>query len=167
MKYLSNGSYKQDPLLKLVLGFSLVFVIGLWVSNILLYIERFGFSSQAVIDYYLGDNEFSNPVSYSGLLELTHIHLFVYGLYLLLINHIMLFTNISAYIKLGLIFMSFASGIANILAGWLVRFLSPSFAYFKIGSFLVFQCSGALVIIFSFLSFKNNGCFKDNDARPR
>lgn len=161
MKYLINGNYKEDPLLKLVLGFSLVFIIWLWVSNILIYIEKMGFSYQSVVEYYRGNDKFSNPVSYRGLLEVTHMHLFVYGLYLLLINHLMLFTNLSDRIKLISILVSFISGISNLSAGWLVRFLSPSFAYFKIGSFWVFQGSTALIIIFSFVSFKNNACSND------
>lgn len=161
MKYLINGSYKQDPLLKLVLGLSLVFIVWLWVSNILIYIEKMGFSYQAVVEYYRGNDEFLNPASYRGLLEVTHMHLFVYGLYLLLINHLMLFTGLSNRIKLTFILASFISGISNLFAGWLVRFLSPSFAYLKIGSFLAFQGSSALIIIFSFASFRNKACFKD------
>lgn len=162
MKYLVNGSYKNDPLLKLILGFSLIFIIGLWISNALLYIDKIGLSYRAVIDYYRGDGEFSNPLSYQGLLEVTHAHLFVFGFYLLLINHLMLFTGIPDSIKLILILISFISGMGNLSAGWLVRFLSPSFAYLKISSFCIFQISTALIIIFSFFSFKNGACAKDN-----
>ena len=160
MKYLINGEYKKDSLLKLILSLGLVFIIFFWITNILLYAEKMGVSYQSVVNFYLGDEEFRNPLSYLGLLEVTHFHFFSFALFLIMLNHLMLFTNASAPLKLALIIMSFLSAAGDMGAGWLVRFASPSFAYLKICSFWIFQASTLFIIVLSFVSLKNRGCPK-------
>jgi len=51
-----------------------------------------------------------------------------------------------------LILVSFVSGFLDIATGWLIRFVSPEFAYLKVSSFIVFQASFLLLLIFSFMS---------------
>jgi hypothetical protein len=165
MKYLINGNYKNDTLLKLILLLGLIFILIFWVTNILLFAEKMGFSYKSVVNYYMGDEEFRAPLSYLGLLEVTHFHLFSFALFLIMLNHLMLFTRISFPVKMALIVISFVSAAMNMGAGWLIRFVSPAFAYLKIYSFLIFQVSTLLSIIFSFVSLKNRGCSKTEDER--
>lgn len=152
MRFLINGGFNNSRPLQIILVFTLIYVTLLWVTNLLLYIEKIGFTYTTVVDYYLGsEGEFKNPVSYMGLLEITHFHLMAFAFVLLLVNHLMAFLDISDSIKLPIIFVSFVSGLGDMGAGWLVRFVSPTFAYLKIGSFVVFQISLLFLLAFSFL----------------
>jgi len=158
MRFLKEGSFNNNGLLQLILFFTLIYLLILWVTNTLLYVEKIGFRYTAVVDYYLGsEGEFKNPVSYMGLLEITHFHLFVSGMALLLLNHLVTFTNLPRSLKLSLIILSFVSGLGDMGAGWLVRFVSPIFAYLKIGSFVVFQISLLFLLASSFLVYRKEG----------
>ena len=108
MKFFVNGDFSNSRLLQIILFFTLLYILILWITNILLYIEKVGFTYNSVVNYYLGsEEEFKNPVSYLGLLELTHFHLFVFALALLLVNHLTAFINVPQSLKLSLIFCPF------------------------------------------------------------
>lgn len=155
MKFLKDGDLSSSRLLQIILAFTLMYMAVLWFTNILLYVEKIGFTYASVVDYYLGsEDEFKNPVSYRGLLEATHFHLFVFAMALLLVNHLTAFTNVPQTLKLTLILLSFISGLADIGGGWLIRFVSPGFAYLKIGSFILFQTSFLFLLAFSFFALK-------------
>ncbi len=151
MKFLTKGDFNNSRLLQIILVFTLVYVLFLWVTNLLLYSERIGFTYDVIVNYYLGsEEEFKNPVSYIGLLEATHWHLFVFAMALLLVNHLTVFSNLNQFLKLFLIIVSFLSGLGDMSAGWLIRFVSPSFVYLKLWSFIVFQISFLILLVFSF-----------------
>ena len=155
MKFLTKGDFNNSRLLQIILVFTLVYVLLLWVTNLLLYSERIGFAYDAIVNYYLGsEEEFKNPVSYIGLLEATHWHLFVFAMALLFVNHLTVFSNIHQFLKLLLIIVSFFSGLGDMSAGWLIRFVSPSFAYLKLWSFIVFQISFLILLVFSFTALQ-------------
>ena len=155
MKFLTKGDFNNSRLLQIILVFTLVYVLLLWVTNLLLYSERIGFTYDVIVNYYLGsEEEFKNPVSYIGLLEATHWHLFVFAMSLLLVNHLTVFSNLNQFLKLFLIIVSFLSGLGDMSAGWLIRFVSPSFAYLKLWSFIAFQISFLILLVFSFTVLK-------------
>ena len=155
MKFLTKGDFNNSRLLQIILVFTLVYVLLLWVTNLLLYSERIGFTYDVIVNYYLGsEEEFKNPVSYIGLLEATHWHLFVFAMSLLLVNHLTVFSNLNQFLKLFLIIVSFLSGLGDMSAGWLIRFMSPSFAYLKLWSFIAFQISFLILLVFSFTVLK-------------
>lgn len=81
------------------------------------------------------------------MLEVTHAHLPVMGLVVLLLTHLMIFAPYSERARKGLIWSSFLSALAGEASGWLVRFVHPAFAWLKIASFLAFQASLALLIL--------------------
>jgi hypothetical protein len=154
MRFLVNGEFiGKSRLLQIILYSSLLYLAVLWVTGLLLYVDKLGFTYDAVAGYYLGSEEkFTNPVSYRGLLEVTHFHFFAYGMILLLLNHLATAANIPGSLKLFFILLSSASGVANISVGWLVRYVSPFFAYLKIGSFVTFQLSFLTLLVFSFFA---------------
>jgi hypothetical protein len=53
----------------------------------------------------------------------------------------MIMTNLSVPVKVWVSAIVYISAIADEAAGWLVRFVHPDFAYFKIASFLVLEIS--------------------------
>ena len=153
MKFLVNGDFNNNRLLQIILLFVLIYTGFLWFTNILLYVEKIGFTYTSVVGYYLGsDEEFRNPISYGGLLEVTHFHLFVFAIALLLVSHLTVFSGINQRLKLPLITVSFISGFLDIASGWLIRFVSPEFAYLKVLGFIVFQTSFAILLISSFFA---------------
>ena len=155
MKFLVNGDFNNHKLLQTILLFVLIYTVCLWFTNVLLYTEKIGFTKASVIEYYLGrEEEFRNPVSYRGLLEGTHSHFFTFAIALLLVNHLTVFLDINQRLKFLLILVSCISGFFDITSGWLIRFVSPMFAYLKIVSFVLFQTSFLFLLVFSFMSLK-------------
>ena len=153
MKFLVNGGEKNSRLLQIILLFTLFYVLLLWITNILIYTERIGFDFKSVVEYYRGSEEsFRNPISYLGLLEITHIHIFLFAMALLLVNHLTAFLRLHWLLKLLLILVSFISGLMDIGSGWLIRYASPTFAYLKMASFILFQASFFILAVLSFFS---------------
>jgi hypothetical protein len=162
MKFFISNDIRNNSLLKLIVVFTLVFLFFLWLTNLLLYI-KIGFSYQSIVDYYRGSEEhFREPKSYLGLLEESHFHFFSMAIILVTLNHLILFSKIKNVWKLIIILASYMSAFGDIAAGWLIRYISPSFAYLKLGSVLVLQISFAALLVLV-LAFLYSG--KDNNLR--
>ena len=148
MKFFVSGDIRKNDLLKLVVLFTTIFFLFLWLTNLLLFL-KVGFSYESVVEYYRGSEEsFRPPRSYLGLLEEAHFHFFSMAVLLVTLNHLFLFTNRSSGEKLLVIIASYGSAFLDIAGGWLVRYVSAEFAYVKIGSFVVLQISLLYLIIF-------------------
>lgn len=153
MRFLVDGEFNNGTLLKLILFCALVYLTLMSITNALLFIDKTGLSAQSVAEAYLGSDElFRNPASYRGLLEGAHMHLFAVGIALLLVNHLTVFTGLKQGIKLTLIITSFSSGLVDMASGWLIRFVSPAFAYLKIAAFVTFELSFFCLLAASFVS---------------
>ena len=147
MRFVITGELNRNHLLQTIVALYALYVVGLWITNALLYFNKMNLTAVSVIDYYLGNEErFLSPRSYQGLLEVSHFHLFAIGLLLLVLTHLMLFIPVSNRLKAWLIAVPFLAGFLDEGAGWLVRYASPSFAYLKIGSFLLLQASLATLV---------------------
>lgn len=147
MRFFISSDIRKNDLLKLIVLFTVVFFVFLWLTNILLYL-KVGLSIESVVEYYRGSEEnFRPPKSYLGLLEEAHFHFFSIAIILVTLNHLILFTNIKSFNKLLIIVISYMSAFFDIISGWLIRFVHPGFAYLKISSFLIFQISLLLLIV--------------------
>ncbi len=155
MKFLSNGGHLEPnrPFTRLSLILGLFFIVLFWFTNILLFTAKMGFSYQTVVEYYLGNEElFRGPVSYLGLLETTHAHLFAYALMLILLNHLFAFAELAPRWKLTGIGLTCASALLEIASGWLVVYVAEEFAWVKLLSFVTLQITLAVVIGFVMFS---------------
>lgn len=147
MRFFISSDIRKNDLLKLIILFTVIFFVFLWITNLLLYL-KVGMSYESVVEYYRGsETSFRPPRSYLGLLEEAHFHFFSIAIILVTLNHLILFTGIRSLYKLLLIVVSYLSAFLDIISGWLVRFVSPEFAYLKISSFLVFQASLLILLI--------------------
>jgi len=158
MKFFISNDIRNNSLLKLIIVFTLIFFFFLWLTNLLLYL-KIGLTYDSIVEYYRGSAEgFRQPKSYLGLLEEAHFHFFSMAIILVTLNHLILFSKINNIWKLIVIMASFISAFGDIAGGWLVRYVSPSFAYLKLGSVIVLQISLALLLIFVliFLYDRNN-----------
>jgi len=79
--------------------------------------------------------------------KLSNFHFFSMAVMLVTLNHLILFTALGNIWKLLLIVSSFLSALGDIAGGWLIRYVSPDFAYLKIASVLALQASLAVLMI--------------------
>lgn len=148
MRFFVTGEQNRQLLLNSLILMFLGYILLLWISNGLMYFHKMDLTPASVVSYYLGSEEdFTQPKSYQSLLEVSHFHVFAMGMLVLTLTHLMIMTNISVVLKVWLSALIYLSAIADELAGWLVRFVHPDFAYFKIASFLVLEVSLAALII--------------------
>lgn len=149
MRYFVTGEQQRKALLNALVLMFLGYVALLCVSNALMYFNHMDLTASSVTAYYLGSEEqFTQPRSYQGMLEVSHFHLFSMGMLIVTLTHLMLMTDFSVRIKIWLSGLTYISALADEGGGWLVRFVHPGFAYFKIGAFLLLELSLiALVVI--------------------
>jgi len=147
MRFVITGEWSRNRLLQTIVVLYCIYVALLWVTNALLYFQKMGLTPESVVHYYLGSEEdFLQPRSYQGLLEVSHFHLFAMGMLLLVLTHLMLFVPLASRLKAWLIVLPFAAALLDEGAGWAVRFVDPSFAWLKIAGFLALQASLAALV---------------------
>ena len=147
MRYMQTGGFQNHPLMRLTLGGSFVLLAGLWVSNLLLYFSRMSLAPGSVVRYYRGSEaEFLEPRSYASMLEVTHTHLAMMALVLLLLTHLAIFIPWSFRARVLLIVAAFGSAFGGEAASWLVRFHSPAWAPVKVACFVGLEVSLAILL---------------------
>jgi hypothetical protein len=147
MKYMQEGGFQKNPLMRLTLGFSLGLLLVFWVTGWAMYFQRMDLRPRSVVDYYNGNEaEFRNPQSASSMTETLHIHMAMMSVVLLLLTHLAIFVPLPQRTKVWLITATFVSALAEEGGGWLVRFVSPSFAPVKILGLLGLQGTTAILM---------------------
>ncbi len=153
MRYFVTGEQQRKSLLNAIVLMFLGYVALLWVSNGMMYFHHMDLTPKSVIAYYLGSEEqFTPPRSYQGMLEVSHFHFFSMGILIITLTHLMLMTEFSVQLKIWISGLTYISALADEAAGWLVRFIHPLFAYFKIAAFLMLELSLAALLIVVTLS---------------
>jgi len=147
MRFVVTGEWNRNRLLQTIVVLYCVYVALLWVTNALLYFHKMTLTPASVVHYYLGSEEdFLQPRSYQGLLEVSHFHLFAMGMLLLVLTHLMLFVPLPGRLRAWLIALPFAAALLDEGSGWAVRFVDPAFAWLKIAGFLSLQASLAALV---------------------
>ena len=147
MRYFVTGEQHRKALLNALVLMFLGYIALLWVSNGLMYFNHMDLTPDSVVLYYLGSEEqFTPPRSYQGMLEVSHFHLFSMGMLVLTLTHLMLMTEFSVRLKIWLSGLTYLSALADEAGGWLVRFVDPLFAWFKIAAFLLLEFSLAALL---------------------
>ncbi|MCP3177727.1 hypothetical protein MJO47_11490 [Desulfuromonas sp. KJ2020] len=138
----------QSPLSKVILAFFYVYFVLHWVTGILMFHHKLGSSYQSVVRYFLGDPEqFMNPRSFIGLLEVTHFHLFAMGLFFVVFSHLLLFCPFGAPVKAILTWLLGLSLLLDILSPWLIRYVAAPFAWLKLASFWTLQGVSLILLL--------------------
>jgi hypothetical protein len=145
---MAQGGFDRNPMMRLTLGLTLALLAGFWVTNALLYFSKMDLTPASVERYYLGSEEtYTPPRSYGSMLEVTHGHLAMMALVLLLLTHLVIFVPAPQGLKRGFIWTAFLAALLGEGSGWLVRYVSPAFAGLKVGCFLALQlCLAALLL---------------------
>lgn len=148
MKYFKNGNFYSNPMTKFTLLFTLLFLGLFWVTNLLIYFSKMSMSPESVTGYYLGsDTEYTLPKTAGAMLEVTHSHLAIMAVVILLLTHLFVFTPFSRKVKITTVIIFFGSALLGEASGWLVRFVHPGFAWLKIISFTALELSMLFVIL--------------------
>jgi hypothetical protein len=136
---------------KVALFYYLLFSLLLLASSILLFDIKIGFSPQAVLEYYLGNEEkFIIAKTPAGILKLILPHILAYGLFIMVSMHFMIFTKYKnrAIVQL-LLYTLFISGSVELFSPFLILMGLHTFALLKLISFVVFELS--LLLLFGLL----------------
>ena len=153
MRYFVTGEQQRKSLLNALVLMFLGYIGLLWLSNGLMYFHHMNLTPDSVITYYLGSEVlFTQPRSYQGMLEVSHFHLFSMGMLIVTLTHLMLMTDFSVRLKIWLSSLTYLSALADEAGGWLVRFVHPLFAYFKIAAFLMLELSLAALLFVVIIS---------------
>ncbi len=140
MKYLERGGFQTQGLMRLTLGLSIGLLSLFWVTNFAIFVSRLGFTPGSVASYYLGSEaDFRPPRTAGAMLEVTHAHLPVMALVMLLLTHLLIFAPYSKRTRVILIVTAFLSAALDEGAGWLVRFVHPGFSVLKLAAFVSLQ----------------------------
>ena len=148
MRFVITGEWSQNRLLRSIIVWFLFYSAGLWLTNALLFFNQMGLTYESVANYYRGSEaQFLLPRGYKVLLEISHFHLLAMAIFILTLCHLVLFVPLQPRVKFWLIHLTFLSAIGDEAAGWLIRFVHPSFAYVKIAAFLLLQTTLAALIV--------------------
>jgi hypothetical protein len=137
---------------KLSILYYLAFSLLLIVSAIMLFEHKIGFSFSGVLEYYTGNEERFIPAqSVAGILKIVLPHIFVFGLFTMVLLHFLVFTNIK-YKKniIILVYTIFAIALLEIFTPFMIIGGFKFFAYVKLFSFFALL---ALVLYLSWLLF--------------
>jgi len=157
MKYLERGGFESQSLMRATLSWALVLLSGFWITNLVLFTSRMGFTPASVAAYYRGSEaDFRPPRTAGAMLEVTHMHLPMMALVVLLLTHLLLFAPFSRRAKLAFVAGGFLSALLDEGAGWLVRFVHPGFAWLKLAAFVSLQGILAFLIV-SLAAFLRSG----------
>lgn len=158
VRFTVTGEWDHNRLLQVVVVLYCFFVVLLWATNWMLYFDSMNLTTASVVDHFLGnEEEFRQPRTYRGMVELAHFHLFAMGMLMMVLTHLALFVPLKPQWKIALIIVPFVSALASEGGGWLVRFGGAGFAWTKIAGFLLLQGSlAALVMIALFSVFAGN-----------
>jgi len=147
MRYMQEGGFQANPLMRLTIGLTLALLVGFWLTNFGMYFSRMSLRPVTVVAYYDGSEaDFQPPRSFASMLETTHMHLPMMGLVLLFLTHLLIFVPLKRRAKIAVIVGTFVSALCEEGAGWLVRFVSPGFAFLKPLGFVGLQ-AGILFVI--------------------
>ncbi|MDP7040971.1 MAG: hypothetical protein QGI45_17575 [Myxococcota bacterium] len=167
MRFVITGEWSKNSLLRLILFMFLIFVLLFTITSALMYFTKMDLTPQSVVAYFLGEPnvEFGREAKpYASMVENSHIHLFAFGMLMMVLTHLLLFVPIPIKLKAIFVFISFSSALMSEISNWLVRFVSPNFAWLKIISFLTMELSlSGLALLLTLYIFKpERNAYKDS-----
>lgn len=147
MRFLTAHSPSRGAMPSLLLFFYGYFALH-WLTSILMFQHKLGFSYASVVRYYLGDpNLFMPARSFIGLLEVSHFHLFAMGMFFIVFSHLIWQTPYRVGFKTAVNRLLALSLLLDVISGWLICYVAAPFAWLKIGSFITLQLVSAILLI--------------------
>ena len=121
----------------------LLFSTLLLGSSILIFENKIGFSINAILSYYQGDEQkFISAKTTTGLLKIILPHIFAFGLFIMVVLHFLIFTKHRNQKKTKfIIYFVFIMAILELSSPFFIINGLDFFAYIKISSFFGFELS--------------------------
>jgi hypothetical protein len=172
LRFVVTGEWNRNGLLRLILLLFLVYILLLWVTDWILWLQKMDLTPSSIVAYYLGDTEaeFGRPARPLGAIaEVSHFHLFAVGILVMTLTHLLLFLPVSVRTKAWLVGVTFCSALLNEGSIWLIRFVHPGFAWVKLLSFLTLQAAllGLLVALVVGVARPRRNAYTDSqDSGP-
>jgi len=168
MRFNVTGEWNRNAMQRMVLMFFLVYVLFFWVTNWAVWLTRMDLTPDSVAAYYRGDPEaeFGQPPRpVASLAEHSHFHLFAMGILVMTLTHLLLFLPTALRVKATLIGITFGSAFMVEASSWLIRFVSPGFAWLKIASFLVLQAAllGLVIALMIGVARPGRNAYRDGE----
>lgn len=119
-------------------GFLVLVFIGL-ATMAAFEMHSIGPTPARIATYYIGGErgaEMAFGKSFRELVEVTHFHSFIMGIVYLVLAHLFVATAVPPRLKLALIVLAFAGLAGDLIAPWLIRYVSSAFAYLQLASWL-------------------------------
>lgn len=135
---------------KLSILYFLLFSLLLISSAVMLFEHKIGFSFNGVLEYYIGNEEKFIPAkNSSAILKLILPHIFVFGLFIMVLMHFLVFTqHRDKKSTIFLIYLTFITAILELSTPFFIIEGFEFFVYLKILSFFLFL---ALIVYISWL----------------
>lgn len=139
---------------KLSILYYLAFSLLLVVSALMLFEHKIGFSFSGVLEYYTGNEEKFIPAqSAGGILKIVLPHIFVFGLFAMVLLHFLVFADLRYKENITLlVYAAFIVALLEIFTPFMIISGFEFFAYMKLFSFFTFL---ALLIYISWLLFQS------------
>ena len=115
-------------------GFLLLVLIGM-VTMVAFQLYHIGPTPGRIAAYYRGGErvgEMTFAKTFRELVEVTHFHSFIMGVVYLVLAHLFIATAVRPALKQALIVVALAGLAGDLVAPWLIRYLSGGFAYIEI-----------------------------------
>jgi hypothetical protein len=149
--FISAKLKKNKPLYYMVIFFLFLSLI-FWLSSWLYFYSKYGFSYETLYKYFFQDPEFPERISLAQLSEDLHIQTFLNAFYLLTIFALFILTSLPSSVKAFALLLGFLSCASYLYSDLLILYLSPTFAYLKLFSFVGFQLINLFVILYTLLA---------------
>jgi hypothetical protein len=135
--FAAGGYLLRDARLEVRLiytGFLALVLIGM-ATMAAFQLHHIGPTPNRIAAYYRGGEvgaEMTFPKTFRELVEVTHFHSFIMGVVYLVLAHLFVATPVPPSLKQTLIVVGFAGLAGDLVAPWLIRYLSGGFAYLQV-----------------------------------
>lgn len=152
MRFFISAKLKNNKPLYYMVIFFLFLSLIFWLSSWLYFYSKYGFSYETLYKYFFQDPEFPERISLAQLSEDLHIQTFLNAFYLLTIFALFILTSLPSSVKAFVLLLSFLSCASYLYSDLLILYLSPTFAYLKLFSFIGFQLINLFVLLYTLLA---------------
>ena len=135
------GDFSLQKAYKYSILYFLLFSFLLLVSSIWLFEQKIGFSVEAVVTYYSGNEEkFIPSKSSAGILKIILPHIFGFGIFFMILLHFLVFSKLRSSKKLQfLIYSTFTLTFLELFTPFFIIQGVLFFAYVKLFSFVILE----------------------------
>lgn len=149
LKLVKKNLQPSHKTLKLIILFFSVSGLVFITFNFFIFYNKIGFLPIDVKSYFLGSEyNYTKPKTLEGLIKVFFPHMLTMVVYTFVIAHFLNFTGLKRSISLILSLTILLSAILDNLSSLMIRYLNENFVYLKLVSFVVFEVSSSIALLY-------------------